>query len=340
MLAERLESAQAILSQVGGPVAAEYKLDGERLQVHKDGQRVELFSRRLERITGNYPEVADYVEGQREGEEGGPRGEVVAINASTGEYLPFQELMHRRRKHEIEETMKRYPVAVNFFDILFVDGKDITGRPYVKRRAELARVVKVTEFTRPVPSKLVKTAEEMEEFMELAISDGCEGIVAKNLDSPYRAGAREFACIKLKREYSSELTDTIDLVIVGAFHGRGRRVGVYGAYLLAVYDAERKVYPSVTKIGTGFTDADLERFPKLLKQYESLVRPADVESKLLPDVWYRPKVVIETIASEIALSPVHPAAMNALREGSGLALRFPKFTGKIRDEKVLRTRRR
>jgi DNA ligase 1 len=333
MLAERLQSAQAILSQIGGPVAAEYKLDGERLQVHKDGQHVELFSRRLERITGNYPDVADYVRDGVKAKKAILEGEVVAINANTGEYLPFQELMHRRRKHEVEETMKRYPVAVNFFDILFVDGKDITGRPYVKRRAELERVVKVTEFTRPVPSKLVKTAQEMEEFMELAISDGCEGIVAKNLDSPYRAGAREFAWIKLKREYSSELTDTIDLVIVGAFHGRGRRVGVYGTYLLAVYDAERKVYPSVTKIGTGFTDADLERFPKLLKQYESHVRPADVESNLLPDVWYRPKVVIETIASEITLSPVHPAAMNALREGSGLALRFPKFTGKIRDEK-------
>jgi DNA ligase 1 len=333
MLAERLQSAQAILTQVGGPVAAEYKLDGERLQVHKDGQRVELFSRRLEKITANYPDVADYVRDKVKAKRAVLEGEVVAINASTGEYLPFQELMHRRRKHDVEEMMRRYPVAVNFFDVLFVDGKDITGRPYVKRRAELERVVKVTEFTRPVPSKLVKTAEEMEEFIELAISDGCEGIVAKNLDSPYRAGAREFAWIKLKREYSSELTDTIDLVIVGAFHGRGRRVGVYGTYLLSVYDAERKVYPSVTKIGTGFTDADLEKFPKILKQYESHVRPADVESNLVPDVWYRPKVVIETIASEITLSPVHPAAMNALREGSGLALRFPKFTGKIRDEK-------
>jgi DNA ligase 1 len=314
-------------------VAAEYKLDGERLQVHKDGQRVELFSRRLEKITGNYPDVADYVRDSVKAKKAVLEGEVVAINPSTGEYLPFQELMHRRRKHDIEETMKRYPVAVNFFDVLYVGGKDITGRPYVNRRAELERVVKVTEFTRPVPSKLVKTAEEMEEFMELAISDGSEGIVAKNLDSPYRAGAREFAWIKLKREYSSELTDTIDLVIVGAFHGRGRRVGVYGTYLLSVYDAERKVYPSVTKIGTGFTDADLEKFPKILKEYESHVRPADVESNLVPDVWYRPKVVIETIASEITLSPVHPAAMNALREGSGLALRFPKFTGKIRDEK-------
>ena len=333
MLAERLKSAQAILDQIGKPVAVEYKLDGERLQMHKYGDKVELFSRRLERITSNYPDVVRYVKSCVKSKRAVLEGEVVAINADTGEYLPFQELMHRRRKHGIEEMMKQYPVAVNFFDALNVDGKDITGQPYLKRRAQLERVVEVTEFTRPVPSKMVETAKEMEEFMELAISEGCEGIMAKKPDGIYRAGAREFGWIKLKREYSSELTDTIDLVIVGAFHGRGRRVGVYGAYLLAAYDTKRKTFPSVTKIGTGFSDADLERFPKLLAQYESHVKPRDVESGLVPDIWYRPKVVIETIASELTLSPIHPAAMNELREGSGLALRFPKFTGKIRDEK-------
>ena len=333
MLAERLGSAQEILDQIGKPVAAEYKLDGERLQMHKGGEKVELFSRRLERITSNYPDVVRYVKSHVKSRRAVLEGEVVAINANTGEYLPFQELMHRRRKHGVEETMKQYPVAVNFFDALYVDTKDITGLPYVKRRAQLERVVEVTEFTRPVPAKMVETADEMERFMELAIEEGCEGIVAKKPDGTYRAGAREFSWIKLKREYSSELTDTIDLVVIGAFHGKGRRAGVYGTYLLAAYDSDRKMFPSATKIGTGFSDADLERFPKLLKPYESQVKPPNVESNLVPDIWYRPKVVIETIASEITLSPIHPAAMNAVREGSGLALRFPKFTGKIRDEK-------
>ncbi|HYR04241.1 MAG TPA: ATP-dependent DNA ligase [Nitrososphaerales archaeon] len=333
MLAERLGSAQEILDQIGKPVAAEYKLDGERLQMHKSGEKVELFSRRLERITANYPDVVRYVKSHVKSRRAVLEGEVVAINANTGEYLPFQELMHRRRKHGIEEMMKQYPVAVNFFDALYVDTKDITGLPYVKRRAQLERVVEVTEFTRPVPAKMVETADQMERFMELAIEEGCEGIVAKKPDGTYRAGAREFSWIKLKREYSSELTDTIDLVVIGAFHGKGRRAGVYGTYLLAAYDSDRKMFPSATKIGTGFSDADLERFPKLLKPYESQVKPPNVESNLVPDIWYRPKVVIETIASEITLSPIHPAAMNAVREGSGLALRFPKFTGKIRDEK-------
>jgi DNA ligase-1 len=333
MLAERLGSAQEILDQIGKPVAAEYKLDGERLQMHKSAEKVELFSRRLERITGNYPDVVRFVKSHVKAKRAVLEGEVVAINANTGEYLPFQELMHRRRKHGIEETMRQYPVAVNFFDALYVDTKDITGLPYVKRRAQLERVVEVTEFTRPVPAKMVETAAEMDGFMQLAISEGCEGLVAKKPDGTYRAGAREFSWIKLKREYSSELTDTIDLVIIGAFHGKGRRAGVYGTYLLAAYDSERKVFPSVTKIGTGFSDADLEAFPKLLRPYESQVKPPNVESNLVPDVWYRPKVVIETIASEITLSPIHPAGMNAVREGSGLALRFPKYMGKVRDEK-------
>jgi DNA ligase-1 len=155
----------------------------------------------------------------------------------------------------------------------------------------------------------------------------------KDPRATYNAGARGFAWIKLKREYRSELTDTIDLVIVGAFHGKGRRTGAYGTYLLAAYDKKRDMYPTISKIGTGFSDEDLEKFPRLLKPYESEVKPPNVESTLKPDVWYRPKVVIETIASEITLSPIHPAGLNSIRPGSGLALRFPKFTGKVRDEK-------
>ena len=139
--------------------------------------------------------------------------------------------------------------------------------------------------------------------------------------------------MKLKREYRSELTDTIDLVIVGAFHGRGRRAGTYGTYLLAAYDDKKASFPTVSKIGTGFTDEDLQKLPRLLKNYESRVKPPNVESNLVPDVWFRPHLVIETIASEITLSPIHPAGMGRIRKESGLALRFPKFTGKIRNDK-------
>jgi DNA ligase 1 len=169
--------------------------------------------------------------------------------------------------------------------------------------------------------------------MEEAIENGCEGLVVKDPSSTYRAGAREFAWIKLKREYRSELTDTIDLVIIGAFHGKGRRAGTYGTYLLATYDKKRGVFTSVAKVGTGFSDEDLQKLPKLLKAFESHVKPPGVESNMTPDIWFRPHLVIETIAAELTLSPIHTAAMGRVRPGAGISLRFPKFTGKIRDDK-------
>jgi DNA ligase 1 len=333
MLAERLSSAEEILEKMGGDVVAEYKLDGERAQIHKDGANVEIFSRRLEKITATYPDVAEYAVKYVKTKRAILEGEVVAVNTETGEYFPFQELMHRRRKHGIQEAMKEYPVAVNFFDVMFCDGEDLTGEPYTARRGELEKIVQVTDFTRPVPAMRTKSADEVERYMEEAISEGGEGLMVKDPKAAYTAGARGFGWIKLKREYRSELTDTIDLAIVGAYHGRGRRAGAYGAYLLAAYDQKRGCFPTISKIGTGFSDEDLGRFPKLLKPYESTVKPPNVESMLVPDVWFRPKVVIETIASEITLSPIHPAGMDSVRKGSGLALRFPKFTGKIRDEK-------
>jgi len=333
MLAERLSSAEAIVRKMGDKVvAAEYKLDGERLQIHKDGNLVKLFSRRLESITGNYPDAVELARKHVKAKKAILEAEVVAINEDTGEYLPFQELMHRRRKHGVEQAMRDYPVALNFFDVLFAE-VDMTDRPYTFRRNKLQGVVEETDRTRLVPVMRSSDPAKIENFMEEAIGNGCEGLMLKDLSSGYRAGARGFAWIKLKREYRSELTDTIDLVIIGAFHGRGRRAGTYGTYLLGAYDERRTLYTSVAKIGTGFSDVDLERIPKLLKPYESHVKPANVESTMVPDIWFRPHVVIETIAAELTLSPIHTAAMGRIRPGAGISMRFPKFTGKIRDDK-------
>jgi DNA ligase-1 len=334
MLAERLSTAEAIVKKMGEKVvAAEYKLDGERLQIHKSGAEVKLFSRRLVVITSHYPDAADLVRKYVSGRKAILEAEVVAINEDTGEYLPFQELMHRRRKYGVEQAIADYPVALNFFDMLLLGESDLTGRPYTARRKALERAVKPSDRTRLVPAISTDSPQEIDRFMEEAIENGCEGLVLKDPDSSYRAGAREFAWIKLKREYRSELTDTIDLVIVGAFHGKGRRAGTYGTYLLGTYDDERELFTSVAKVGTGFSDEDLARIPKLLKPYENHVRPADVESNMVPDVWFRPHVVIETIASELTLSPIHTAAMGRIRPGAGISLRFPKFTGHIRDDK-------
>ena len=334
MLAERLESARAIIDKMGDKVvAAEYKLDGERLQIHRKGDSVKLFSRRLEVITDNYPDAVDLVRRHVSAKSAILEAEVVAIDEDTGEYLPFQELMHRRRKYGVEEAVRQYPVALNFFELILAGAKDYTAEPYSVRRRKLEEVAEETERTRTVPAIRSSDPGELERYMEEAIQNGCEGLVVKDPASPYRAGAREFAWIKLKREYRSELTDTIDLPIIGAFHGKGRRAGTYGTYLLAAYDDARGLFTSVAKIGTGFTDEDLRRIPDLLKPCESHVKPPNVESKMEPDIWFRPQLVIETIAAELTLSPIHTAAMGRVRPGAGISLRFPKFTGKVRDDK-------
>lgn len=333
MLAERAITTEDAMARMESKAGIEYKLDGERVQVHKGKDRVELFSRRLEKITGHYPDVIKSVKSIKS--EVILEGEVVAINSQTGEYLPFQELMHRRRKHGVEEAMENYPVVMNFFDILYVDGKSKTSMTYEDRRKLLKKVLSGAKDgkIRLVEQIVASAPEEVEKFMATAIENGCEGVMIKQLLSTYRAGAREYAWIKLKREYRSDLADTLDLAIVGALHGRGRRAGKYGALLLAAYDAKSDMFQSVTKVGTGFTDEHLEQFYKDLEQHVINHRHARVETGMEMDVWFEPKIVIEVIASEITISPSHAAAKNALRPGYGLALRFPKFTGKIRDDK-------
>jgi DNA ligase-1 len=333
MLAERIRTSEEALERMEGKAAVEYKLDGERVQLHKGKNTVELFSRRLEKITSHYPDVASAVKSIKS--EVILEGEVVAINSQTEEYLPFQELMHRRRKYGVEEAMENYPVVMNFFDVLYAGGKNKTELTYMERRKLLKKIIDGVKDSkvRLIEQMIAIKPEEIDRFMATAIENGCEGVMIKQMSSTYRAGARGYAWVKLKREYRSDLADTLDLVIVGGLHGRGRRTGKYGALLLAAYDQKADMFQSVSKVGTGFTDVHLEQFYKELEQHVISQRHARVETGMDMDVWFEPKMVIEVIASEITLSPSHTAALNALRPGYGLALRFPKFTGKIRDDK-------
>lgn len=333
MLAERLSTSEEVIEKLGGKCSAEYKYDGERMQVHKNGEDVSIFSRRLEMITHNYPDAQELVRKFVVAEQAILECEAVAIDKESGELLPFQQLMHRRRKYGVEEAIQSIPIALFFFDILLLNGKDMTVKPYLIRRETLKRIVKESERTKVAPNIITDSAKELEKFMLQAISEGCEGLVVKDLNGEYRAGARGFLWIKLKREYKSELTDTIDLAIVGAFHGRGKRAGFYGALLLAAYNKSEDIFETVTKVGTGFSDEDLKKFYNMLQQYIIPHISPRVKSNMQADVWFEPYIVIEVIASEITLSPIHTAAWGKLREGSGLALRFPKFTGRIRDDK-------
>jgi DNA ligase-1 len=336
MLAERLSSPEEILEKLGGKCAAEYKYDGARLQAHKQGNDVRLFSRRLENISDQYPDAVGLLEKNVKAEEAIVECECVAVDSDTGEMRPFQELMHRRRKYEINKAIEDYPVSLFIFDLLFVDGRDLTLEPYPVRRRLLEKAVVESEHVSLTKSLVTSSPLELEKFFEEAIAEGCEGLVCKSVakDSVYQAGARGWLWIKYKRDYKSEMIDTVDLVVVGAFHGRGKRAGAYGALLLAAYDSEKDAFETVTKCGTGFTDEDLAKLPRMLEKHVVAHRHPRVDSLLEADVWFEPVVVIEVLGAEFTLSPIHTCALGSVRPGSGVAIRFPRFTGKYRGDKA------
>jgi DNA ligase-1 len=336
MLAERLSSPEEILEKLGGKCIAEYKYDGERIQAHKKGEEIILFSRRLENISNQYPDAVELLKKHVKARDAILEAECVAIDPDTGEMQPFQELMHRRRKYGIEKAMEEYPVSLFMFDALYVDGRDLTLEPYPIRRKVLEKVVKESERVKIAKYIITGDVKELEKFFLEAIEDGCEGLVCKSMaeDSVYQAGARGWLWIKYKRDYKSEMTDTVDLVIVGAFHGRGKRAGTYGALLLAAYNPENDTFETVTKCGTGFTDEDLAKLPEMMKKHIISHKHPRVNSMIEADVWFEPVVVIEVLGAEITLSPIHTCAMDAIRKGSGLAIRFPRFTGNYRLDKA------
>jgi DNA ligase-1 len=336
MLAERLGSPQEILDKLGGKCIAEYKYDGERVQAHKQDNNIILYSRRLENITEQYPDAVDLIKRYVKPKQAIIEAEIVAIDPDTGEMKTFQELMHRRRKYGITQAMEENPIALHIFDILYTDGKDLTQTPYQQRHQTLLKAIEKSDRVQPAQHQITNNPDQLEKFFEQAIENGCEGVICKSLaeDSVYQAGARGWLWIKYKRDYKSEMTDAVDLVIVGAFHGRGKRGGTYGALLLAAYDPDEDEYETVTKCGTGFTDKDLANIPKMLEKHKLQHKSPRVNSTLEADVWFEPKTVIEVIGAEITLSPIHTAAMNRIRPGSGLAIRFPRFTGNYRLDKA------
>ncbi len=333
MLADRVKSEQEAIKKMGNKFAAEYKLDGERIQIHLKNSKVDLFSRRLENIRKYYPDIVENIPKALKVKNTILEAEAVAINENTGEFLPFQELMHRRRKYNVDKAVLQYPITLNFFDVLYSDGKSMMGLSYEKRRKVLEDIISKDNFSKLVPQIIVTSENEIEEFLENSINAGCEGLMLKALDAPYRAGARGSNWLKLKREYRNELGDSLDLVVIGAFFGHGRRTGRYGTLLLATYNDKEDTFPSICKVGTGFTDENLDQFFQILSDKVTLKKNPRIKSKMEADVWFEPELVIEIVASEITLSPIHKTAENIVRKSSGLALRFPKFTGKIRLEK-------
>ena len=307
MLAEVCHDVEEFLKEVGEPVALEYKFDGARVQIHIRGEVIRIFSRRLSEVTESLPDIVQQVKGfTSKISEAVLDGEVVAV-ADDGRPLPFQELLRRfRRIRGVEEESERIPLRLWIFDILYLDGRELLDEPYSRRRRILEELIPRDYLA---PMIITEKAEDVQRFMEKAIAEGHEGLMIKRLSSPYRPGRREKLWLKLKP------AETLDLVIVAADWGHGRRTGWLSNYHLAAYNPEDGSFQVVGKTFKGLTDEEFEWITKRL-----------LELKISDDgytVKVKPRIVVEVAYNEIQRSPKYP---------SGYALRFARII-RIRNDK-------
>jgi DNA ligase-1 len=255
-------------------------------------------------------------------------GEVVAYNFTKKKFYSFQKLMQRRRKYDVKDYAEKIPVKYMVFDLLYLNGQSHMHKNYPQRRKKLKKIVnqgKHIEITNRITSTRL---EDIDDFFQDCLKRGLEGVVCKSCsnDSYYRAGARDWKWIKWKESYISTISDTFDLVVIGAYAGKGKRGGMYGALLCAAYNHEKDVYQTVCKLGSGFSDEQLSQLPEKMKDAKIDEKPIRVivNKKLIPDFWFIPKYVLEVLASEITESPTHTSNWNKETK-KGLALRFPRF---------------
>ncbi len=330
-LAERLSSPEEIIKKLG-KCAVESKYDGFRCQVHKKGGTVEIFSRRLEKITDMLPEIVEGTKKQIKAGETIFEGEALAYNEETGEFYPFQITIQRKRKYGVKEAAEEYPLKLFCFDLLFLNGESYLEKPYLERTETLKEIIGPGDVLKEADRIITNNPKELERYFQDRIEKGLEGIVAKKLDASYQAGSRNFNWVKLKRSYRGKLADTIDIVVVGYFKGKGKRTKLgIGALLGAVYNEEKDVFQTVTKIGSGLTEEKWVKLRKILDTQKSIVKPARVESVIEPDVWVEPFTVLTVKADEITRSPTHTCGME--KGKMGYALRFPRVIGWVREDK-------
>lgn len=326
-LAERLPTAEEIIERMGGVCSVEQKYDGFRCQIHKSNNKVKIYSRNLEETTDMFPDLKEAVINDIKSDTIIFEGEALAFNDVTNEFLPFQETIQRKRKHGIKEKSTELPLHLFAFDIIYLNGRSLINEPYSKRRSIIEKLLN-TKIITPTKRILTSSPKEFELFFDKSIEDGLEGIVAKDLKSTYVAGARKFSWIKMKRSYKGILSDTLDLVIIGYFLGRGSRAEFkFGGLLCAVYNKERDIFESISKIGTGFTEDNMRMFSDLLGKIKLANKPARVDSIVIPDFWVEPRYVITVRADEITKSPTHTCGKSKNESGLdiGYALRFPRI---------------
>jgi DNA ligase 1 len=348
--AQRVSGMEEIMERIK-KVWAEFKFDGTRVQLHfakegfyqkknmsdktsqsnlfneeKSSSLVRTFTRNLEETTHQYPDIVEAAKKQIKADSVILDGEGIGYNKATGEFLPFQETMQRKRKYNIAETAKNIPFKYFVFDILYLNGESVIEKPLYERRKLLDSIIGPGEVIQTDEYLETDEFEKLEEYFEIAKEKGLEGVVVKTPEDPYQAGARSYSWIKYKKADEKLLSDTVDCVILGYYNGKGVRskFGV-GGLLVGVYDREKNVYKTVTKIGTGLTENDLKYLKKTCDKIKIKNKPKNVEMDKIftPDVFVSPKIVVEVGADEISVSPTHTA---------GYALRFPRLI-KFRDDK-------
>ena len=327
MAAQRMATAEEILEKLGGKCALEFKYDGERVQAHISKGKITLYSRNLNEITKMFPDVVKALRKSLASHDVVVEGEITAWDPEGEKFKPFQLLMSRKRKYDIEEAIEKIPVKVFLFDILHLDGQSLLKIPYPKRRELLESVIKENKVIVPSSREIVSSVAEFENYFEHAIESGCEGIMAKDIrkETPYQAGNRGFLWIKHKFDYTTAFADSYDFVVVGGFYGKGRRKGTLGTLLMAALNPAEERFETVCKLGSGFTDEDLIKITEELMELKVDEKPKDVYSNLEADVWVPPTKVYEIQGADLSTSPIHTCAMDEIKEGAGIAIRFPRF---------------
>ncbi|KAH8583740.1 DNA LIGASE I [Cryptosporidium sp. chipmunk genotype I] len=352
MLARPTKGIQEVLSRFENILfTAEYKYDGERAQVHvyrdKSNKRViKIFTRNLESATDRYPDLIQYLNQALNSdiEDCILDSEVVAYSKSDDKILPFQVLSTRKRKNVAFDDIQ-IQICLMLFDCMEFNGESLLKKSLFERRQYLRKCINQgqSDYIKFATSTETDKLEHLDSFLSESIENNCEGLMVKTLheNASYEPSKRSLNWLKIKKDYVDGLTDSIDVVPIAACYGKGKRNGVFGTFLLAVYNTEEEVYETVCKAGTGFSDEVLQSLFSSLKDHiiaegapKSYYRfdSSGQSSSLKQDVWFQPKFVWEIKGADLSLSPVHTAAMGSIDENRGIGLRFPRFI-RIREDK-------